>query len=101
MNRISHEVITSDRIESEVVDPLRIISIAATKAAASFARMRRQLRFLLAARQPPWLGDVDWAWPTWREPPRPFDYKRECSADFTRQFPPIAGGGRGVVMRQQ
>jgi hypothetical protein len=100
MNRISSEAITSDRFKSEMID-LRLMTAAVERARVSFARMRYHLRFLFAARQPPWLGDVDWAFPTWREPRRPFDYKRECSADFTRQFPPIAGGGRGVVMRQQ
>lgn len=100
MNRISSEAITSDRFKSEMID-LRLMTAAVERARVSFARMRHHLRYLFAARQPPWLGDVDWAWPTWREPPRPFDYKRECPLDLARHFPPIVGGGRGVVMTER
>lgn len=29
---------------------------------------------------------------------RIFDWSRQCPLDFARPFPPIVGGGRGVVM---
>lgn len=69
----------------------------------------RRLRMRLArtwrvARRPRWLSEEPrWPFPAaWEPPPRLFNWARECPLELVpRRFPPVAGRGRGTVMRSK